>query len=116
MLQFWLSLWLDPKVYTCSRIIKPQIGQIVETIEIEPGDIFNESRKVIDAFYNRYGKLPEYLIIGIDKYQELNYHAAFSYDLRAKTHIFGVKFLVLPTIEGIVALPNLEKLQWNSAN
>lgn len=112
MLQFWLSLWLDPKVYTCSRVIKPQIGETVKTVEIDPQDIFKESKQVIDAFYRIYGNLPEYLIIGIEKYQELNYHVAFKYDLRIQTHICGVKFLVLPTIEGIVALPNLKNLEF----
>jgi hypothetical protein len=116
MLQFWVSLWLNTKVYTYSIAVKPQIGQLVKTIEIEPGDIFNESKQVINAFYNSYGALPEYLIIGTEKYQELNYHVAFRYELRTLTHIHGVKFLVLPTIEGIVALPNLEKLQWKYTN
>ena len=115
MFQFWLTLWLDPTVYTCSRIIKPQIGETVKTIEIEPKDIFDKSKQVIDDFYYRYGKLPKYLLIGIEEYRQLNNYVAFSYELRARNEINDVKFLLLPDIEGIVALPDLEKLHYNIA-
>lgn len=115
MFQFWLTLWLNRKVYTCSRVIKPQIGETVEIIQIEPKDIFDRSKQVIDNFYYRYGKLPEYLLIGREEYIQLNSHVAFNYELRAGNTISGVKLLLLPDIEGIVALPDLEKLQWNTA-
>lgn len=112
MLQFWVSLWLDPKVYTCSKIINSQIGETVKTVEIDTQDFFNESKQVITAFYRMYGNLPEYLIIGVEKSQKLNYHAAFKYDLRSQTRIHGIKVLVLPTIEGIVALPDLKNIDF----
>lgn len=106
MLQFWLSLWLNPKVFTCQKVIKPQIGRTVKTVRIDTNFVLAELNQVHDSFYERYGEQPAYYVMGTRKYQALYQYAGLKFtDL-------GIKVLLTPHIEGIVALPDLKRVNW----
>lgn len=104
--QFWLYLWLNKKIFTKQENTKLHTDSRIETLLIDTEKITDKIEEVFYAFYNKYGQKPEYIILGIEEYQKLHFYQ--SYWLKQ----LDIKILLLPSIQGIIALPNLTKLNW----